>query len=158
MTSYQKAISLVNNIYHFNIHEHKEKIPAKYIPYLIWISLLVPPIGILAAFLLKSPINLRQFSYPLTGFSQSPEFAIEAEPLLLSILITLVLLKVAINMLLSPLDLLLRARRENKPVAWEDCFVFSIASIIIGGISAVFLLETPIREWLVQAFNFFFPR
>src|SRR5690606_34520064 len=126
------------------------------IPYFIWFSLLVPPIGILVAFFIKNPVNPNQFSYPLTSFSQSPEFVIEAEPLLLGIFTGLVLLKVAINMLLSPLDLLLRAKRENKAVAWEDCFIFSLASVVIGLVSGVFFLEAPLREFLIQGFSIFF--
>lgn len=150
---FKKSLTHILNIYHFDIFNYSDKLSLQAKRFFIVLSLLLPPIMILLGFLVIGP-DLNNFSYTFANFSESPEISIEGSRGAIILLFGLMFAHQIVSAALAPIDLLVRARHENKPVAWEDCFVFSIASALIG-MTAVLSLITPIGNWLVGMVTLF---
>ncbi len=141
-----QAKALIKQIYHFDIHQVSDQIPKPVVSILIGISLLVPPLIIMGGFFISMP-ELNNFKYAFAGFSKSEALPIEGSKTLLLVLLGLIFFRFFLNAILAPIDLVVRAKREKKPIAWEDCFVFSLASVVIA-LAGLLIIDAPVAEWL----------
>ncbi len=148
MKSANKLNKAVHTLYHFDIYEASSKLRPVHIRLAILLSLALPPTGLLIFFFASDSL-LSDHTYSFTNFASSPRVALEGSQTLLMLMIGMVLFHQLLNAALAPIDLWVRSKHENKPIAWEDCFVFSLASGLIGA-TGIVLINTPLANWLVE--------
>ena len=153
-SAYDKSLFWLNRVYHFDIYEFSKTVPPKQARLFAALALLLPPIGIFAGWAYSLP-SLDQFTFSFTVFSASPALAVEGEKSLLMLLAAIMLFSYVLLAILAPIDLWVRSRHEQKPIAWEDCFVFALAAVFILLLGKLFI-ETPVATWLIALFSFLF--